>query len=57
MKFNPFNPQSPLFAFRWFIIVTLALVALMTYHDLTGSRMFAASSQQQWNSSGPGYHK
>lgn len=57
MKLNFFNSKSPLFDFRWFIVLTVLITAFMAWHDLTGGRMFAISNQQQWSSSGPGYHK
>lgn len=57
MKLNLFDARSPLYDFRWFIIICLAISAFMAYHDISGGRMFAASGQQQWSSSGPGYHK
>lgn len=57
MKFNFFNQQSPLYDLRWFIVITIFITGFMVWHDLTGGRMFYLSNQQQWNSSGPGYHK
>lgn len=45
------------YEFRWFFAFLFILLTIMLYHDLTGRRMFTTSSQQQWNSSGPGYHK
>lgn len=57
MKLNFFDNESPYFPFRWFIVIALSLTVFMTWHDLTGGRMFVFSSQQQWSSSGPGYHK
>jgi hypothetical protein len=57
MKINFFNEQSALYDFRWFIIITIAISAFMAWHDIQGGRIFASSAQQQWASSGPGYHK
>jgi len=57
MKLNFFNKRSPLFDFRWFILISISLAIFMAWHDITGGRMFAAPKQQQWSSSGPGYHK
>lgn len=56
-KLNIFNHLSPMYPYRWFIVVTLSVMLFMLYHDLTGGRIFSPSGQQQWNSSGPGYHK
>jgi hypothetical protein len=57
MKLNFFNEASPLFDFRWLIVITLALSAFMVYHDLGGGRVFNVNQQQTWTSSGAGYHK
>jgi hypothetical protein len=57
MKINFFKAASPLYPFRWFIIIMLVLVVGLVYADLTGWRLFTFSNQQQWNASGPGYHK
>lgn len=57
MKINFFNSHSPLFPFRWFIIIALVLTGWMTYANLTGWRVLTFSNQQQWNASGPGGHK
>jgi len=57
MKINFFNTTSPFHPLRWFIIIMLVLVSTMVYADLTGWRLFTFSNQQQWNASGPGYHK
>jgi hypothetical protein len=54
---NKFKIPSFLKEFKWLIVVTVVAAAFMLYHDLSGKRMFATSSQQQWSSSGPGYHK
>jgi len=43
--------------FKWLIAVTAMAALFMLYYDLSGKRMFTSSSQQQWSSSGPGYHK
>ncbi len=51
------NKNSFLYIYRWSIAFVIALTAFMFYHDFTGGRMFTFSGQQQWNSSGPGYHK
>jgi len=56
-KYNPFNYYSPLFPFRWYISITLFVVLLMAWHDFAGGRIFDRSGQQQWSSSGSGYHK
>jgi hypothetical protein len=52
-----FEKYKWIYEFRWFLLLVLVLLSVMMYHDLTGRRMFTTSSQQQWNSSGPGYHK
>ncbi len=57
MKLNFFNQGSPSYRYRWFIVIVLAITTFMAWHDLAGGRMFAFSGQQQWSSSGPGYHK
>jgi hypothetical protein len=57
MKINFFKSDSPLFPHRWFIVFLIGLMTLMVYADLTGLRLFSFSNQQQWNASGPGYHK
>jgi hypothetical protein len=57
MNLNFFNSRSPLFDFRWFIVVIVSVALFMLYHDASGGRMFTTNRQQQWNSSGPGYHK
>lgn len=56
MKLNPFNNASPFFAFRWYIMLTLALSSVLAYANLTGLRIFSGG-QEQWNASGPGGHK
>ncbi|MBL7726979.1 MAG: hypothetical protein JNM68_04800 [Dinghuibacter sp.] len=57
MKLNIFNSLSPLFPYRWFITLALALTLFMLYHDVAGKRMFTGKGDQEWNSSGPGHHK
>lgn len=57
MKINFFRSNSPLYGFRWFIIIAILVTCFMAWHDLAGGRMFYVSNQQQWSSSGPGYHK
>lgn len=57
MNLNFFNHRSPLYNFRWFIVISICVAIFMAWHDLTGGRMFSAGGQQQWSSSGPGYHK
>ena len=57
MKINIFSPDSPLYPFRWFAVIVLALTLLMTWADLGGWRLFSFSNGQSWSSSGPGYHK
>lgn len=56
MKLNFFRRDSPLFPFRWYVLLTLSLVGILGYANLSGWRLFAGG-QQQWNASGPGYHK
>lgn len=51
------DKNSWVYEFRWFLVLAFILLSVMMYHDFTGRRMFTTSSQQQWNSSGPGYHK
>ncbi|WP_158286531.1 hypothetical protein [Chitinophaga sp. S165] len=56
-KFNPFQPESSLFSFRWFIVITALIGGLLFYSDTNGWRLFSGG-QQQWSASGPrGYHK
>lgn len=55
-KFNFFNVQSGYYPFRWFFIITLFIALFLAWHNLNGGRMFARGNQQ-WSSSGPGYHK
>jgi hypothetical protein len=57
MKSNPFNTESPIYPFRWFILVFLILAGWMSYNDWKGERTFGSTNQQNWSSSGPGYHK
>ncbi|MES2892021.1 MAG: hypothetical protein V4725_08420 [Bacteroidota bacterium] len=57
MQLNFFNSRSPFFDFRWFITITILVTVFMVWHDLTGGRMFTTTNQQQWSSTGPGYHK
>lgn len=54
---NIFNIKSKLYAYRWFIVCTTLVLVFMLYHTLYGGRMFTSGRQQQWSSSGPGYHK
>jgi len=57
MKINFFNERSPLYDFRWILIMLFLIAGIMIYHDIPGGRMFTSSKQQQWKSSGPGSHK
>ncbi|HEX2607986.1 MAG TPA: hypothetical protein VHK91_11425 [Flavisolibacter sp.] len=57
MKIKFIKPDSPLYPFRWFIIIGICIASLMAYADVTGWRLFSFSTQQQWNAGGPGYHK
>lgn len=57
MMINFFNHNHPLYSFRWFIVFALCIAGLMAYADLTGWRILSFSDGQQWNASGPGYHK
>jgi hypothetical protein len=52
-----FKPGSLFHQFRWMLVFFVAIIALMVYADLTGWRLFSPKSSQQWNASGPGYHK
>ncbi|HVF97490.1 MAG TPA: hypothetical protein VM871_09225 [Flavisolibacter sp.] len=57
MKINFFNAASPLFPFRWYLLLMLILAGTLGYANLSGWRIFSGG-QQQWNASGPGgYHK
>lgn len=56
-KINPFNIGSIFYPYRWYMIIGICIVLFMSYHDLTGRRIFQASNQQQWVNSGPGFHK
>jgi hypothetical protein len=57
MKMASSRPKLSFHDLRWFIVISLVVIAFMAWHDITGGRMFATSNQQQWSSSGPGYHK
>jgi len=57
MKINLFKPGSLLYPFRWFLLIALFIIGIVTYANLNGWRLFAFNSQQQWNAKGPGYHK
>ena len=52
-----FKQGSLMHQFRWLLVFFVAIIALMVYADQTGWRLFAPKSSQQWNASGPGYHK
>jgi hypothetical protein len=52
-----FQPGSLFRQFRWLLVFFAAIIALMVYADQTGWRLFSPKSSQQWNASGPGYHK
>jgi hypothetical protein len=56
-RINFFNYQSALFPFRWFIVITFTIIVFLAWHNLNGGRVFTSGGQQQWSSSGPGYHK
>jgi hypothetical protein len=57
-KFNPFQEDSFMHPFRWFLLIVALLGSLLFYTDRRGSRLFSGSGQQQWSASGPrGYHK
>ncbi|MEI6945899.1 hypothetical protein V9K67_01780 [Paraflavisolibacter sp. H34] len=57
MKINFFDRGSPLYPFRWFILISLAIIGTVAYADNTGWRILSFGSQQQWNASGQGFHK
>jgi len=57
MNLNFFSNRSPLFEFKWYIIIVIAVAAFMLYHDIPGGRMFTTSKTQEWKASGPGAHK
>lgn len=57
MNDNIFNKKSPLFEFRWFMLIALIIMGIMAWYDMSGGRMFSTDSQEQWSSNGPGYHK
>ena len=57
MKINFFNQQSPLFSIRWILVFTIAVIALMSWFDLSGGRIFYSGNQQTWSNSQPAYHK
>lgn len=52
-----FNKNSFLYQVRWFVAIFIIAAGLMLWYDLTGRRMLSFNNQQQWSSSGPGYHK
>jgi hypothetical protein len=52
-----FKPGSLFHQFRWMLVFLVAIIALMIYADQTGWRLFSPKSSQQWNATGPGYHK
>ncbi|WP_149695166.1 hypothetical protein [Chitinophaga sp. CF418] len=57
-KFNPFQRESPLFSFRWFIVFASLIGGLLFYSDTNGWRLFSGSGQERWSASGQhGYHK
>ncbi len=56
-KINIFNMNSPLYSLRWFIVSTALVISFLAWHNLNGGRMFTSKSQDEWSSSGPGYHK
>jgi len=56
-QLNFFKAQSPLYPLRWFILTTAFVIFFLAWHNLNGGRMFTSKSQDEWNSSGPGYHK
>ncbi|RYY46991.1 MAG: hypothetical protein EOO06_13320 [Chitinophagaceae bacterium] len=55
--FNIFNGEHSLYAYRWLVMSIVLSLGAMAYFDHTGDGMFMFNQQQQWNSSGPGYHK
>jgi hypothetical protein len=54
---NPFKASSWLYPFRWFLLVTAAIIVWEVYADYTGWRIFSVNNQQQWSAAGPGGHK
>jgi len=52
-----FNKDHFLYDFRWYFLLLLLAAALMFWYDITGDRLFESNGQQQWSSSGAGYHK
>ncbi|HVG16131.1 MAG TPA: hypothetical protein VM935_14270 [Chitinophagaceae bacterium] len=57
MKINFFKDTSPLYPLRWLLIFSISIAMLLAYANLSGWRILSFSGQQQWNASGPGYHK
>jgi hypothetical protein len=57
MKWNFFKAASPLFPFRWTIVVAIMINILLVFANLSGWRLLASDTQQQWAARGPGYHK
>ena len=55
---NIFSSAHNLFPYRWLILTIVVGTVIMGYFDYTNDGIFMNSSKdQQWNSSGPGYHK
>ena len=57
MKLKILNKESVFYPLRWYVLFVLAVGALMAYYDYYGKQIFATSTEQQWKSSGPGFHK
>jgi hypothetical protein len=45
------------FHMRWYFLFVAGVIALMSYANYTGWRLFSFGSNQQWSASGPGGHK
>jgi hypothetical protein len=57
MNINFFKNDHSLFPFRWLITAFMLASGTLFYYDYSGDRLFSSSEQEQWNRSGPGYHK
>ena len=57
MNLNFFKQGHPLFRLRWLLLMSGLSMSTLTYYNLTGERLFDFSNQEQWKSSGSGYHK
>ena len=58
MKYNFFKKESAYYPFRWYFVFVFLVTSLMVYANTTGLRLFSATEQDEWRSSGGRmYHK